>query len=154
MAHLGGDKLELFHIRNRIAGGPTWYDVAKFEMADRWAEATLQVPSDKLYISAMCPTQLTTIQGELMESPDTGELRLYYSDVKKPMRQSLIEGGRQVGAAAARNLLQSYLNPRSLSWLYWLLSGYPGHVIEFTALSRCWGSEPGHNTLFWEVRRY
>src|SRR5687768_4640924 len=86
MAHLGGDKLELFHIRNRVAGAMTWYDVPKYRMADDWAVATKLYDPSELYISAMAPTHLTTIQGELLRS--SRGLELYYSTVRKPMRQS------------------------------------------------------------------
>lgn len=160
-AEQGGSSYPLVHIRNRVVGGPTWYDIPGERVEKLYSDICFEVRQDgyayqkcdpsTLYFSAMCPTERTTIQGEVIEL-STGELRLYYSDVKKPMRDSLREGGRNVGNLEALTLLRRFMNPRSYGWLRWLLSAYPYHVVEFTCLDRCWGTEPGHNTLFWEVR--
>lgn len=150
LAHLGGDKLKLFHIRNRIVGAQTWYDIPKFEMADKWAEATkLFSPSD-LYISEMAPTDRTVIQGEVQQS--CRHLDLYYSVVKKPMRQSLIEGGRQVYGLQAKTILEYYLDTPSLEHVNYLLNAYPNHVIEFSTYAIAWGTIPNRKTVIWEVR--
>jgi hypothetical protein len=149
---IGVDPLTLYHIRNRVAGGMTWYNVPHYKMFEEYDAALTQYDPGQLYFSAMCPTPLTTIQGELMD--EEGGLYLYYSDVKKPMRQSLVEGGREARRGTVNTLLRTFMNPRSYDWVQWLLAAYPGHVIEFTCLSRCWGRLPGYNTLFWEIRQY
>lgn len=145
---------QLVHIRNRVAGGQTWYNITA-NCVGLWTDRILQAGKytlPNLYYSLMCPTEHTTIQGEVYDS--CVGLTMYYSTVKKPMREALKEGGRQVGAVASRLLLQQFLNFSSYSWMEWLLHAYPDHVIEFTALNKNWGTEPGHNTLFWEVRKY
>ena len=147
--HLGTDKFELFHIRNRIAGGPTWYNVAKYLMADTWAAALRKSPSNLLYISSMAPTHL--LNGELMRTHEG--LVLFYSAVQKPMRDSLKEGGREAKGLTAKLILQYYMNQRSYDWTMLLLDRYPDHVIEFTVVDRCWGTVPGFNALWWEIRR-
>lgn len=108
---------------------------------------------EHLYVSAMAPTELTTFQGEVQES-NIGWLNLYFSTVPKPMRASLVEGGRQVSGLLAKTLLDHFMDGRSRRWLDWLLYAYPGHVIEFSCYKQCWGTLPGHNTVFWEVRKY
>ena len=153
--HLGDAKLELFHIRNRIAGAKTWYNVAKYEMADKWVAACREFPEKSLYISAMCPTEKTLIQGEVMRRVDGGAgLDLYYSTIAKPMREALALGGKRAVGSAATMLLQHYLDCNSYDWLMGLLERYEDHVVEFTTLSTQWGTVPGFNSLFWEVRKY
>lgn len=144
----------LIHVRNRVPGAPTWYDVEWHRVAEKvWVLGKEGWSRDQLYFSAMAPTERTTIQGEIV-SDVLGRLCLYYSTVPKPMRASLIEGGRQVWGLAANTILQSYLNARSWVWLQWLLDAYPKHVIEFSSYSRNWGTIPGENTVWWEVRQY
>lgn len=142
----------LVHIRNRIAGGRTWYNVSAGSV---WYEVKRIVNrkeerEENLYFSLMAPTELTTFQGEIQQS--TNYLDLYYSHVKKPMRQSLIEGGRQVSGVTAVSLLKQFMDPTSYDWVEILLHRYPGHVIEFSCYSRYWGILPGRNTIIWEVR--
>lgn len=145
----------LIHIRNRVAGGPTWYDVPAGKVEKRVVEVCYRegVTQDQLYFSGMAPTTLTLLQGEVLEN-SIGRLQLFYSTVPKPMRESLVLGGKQVSGLAADAILNSYLNPKSLGWLKWLLSAYPGHVVEFSCYSQCWGTVPGMNTVFWEIRLY
>lgn len=145
----------LVHLRNRVAGGPTWYDVQPGDvhlMSNMIVSRSLARFED-LYVSAMAPTSLTTFQGEVMEN-SIGQLSLYYSTVPEPMRASLLAGGKQVAGLHATMLLRHYLNSRSYSWLQWLLDAYPRHVVELSCYSKCWGTEPGFNTVFWEVRNY
>ena len=103
------------------------------------------------YVSSMCPTHRTILQGEVYDT--VGGLHLLYTTVKKPMRQALAEQSKTVKGPCTRLILQEYLNGRSYDWMMGLLATYPEHVIEFTALDCCWGTVPGHNTLFWEVRK-
>lgn len=156
---------DLYHIRNRIAGGPTWYDVPGREVRQRWYELVQQGVMEKdLYISAMAPTPLTLIQGEVMRLDNHGHevgqrqshagLNLFYTQVAKPMRDALKEWCRQVSGIVAVDLLRMHLNHNSLEWMYKLLDWYPGHVIEFSTYDKEWGTVPGYNTLFWEVRCY
>lgn len=146
---IGGTK---YHIRNRIQGAMTWYDVPSYEMFIAWDIACGQFEPHNLYISAMAPTHLTTLQGYLSDR-ECG-LRLAYSTVKKPMRDSLIEGEQHAWGQTVKLLLQQYLNHNSYNWLQWLLEAYPNHTVEFSCYSRCWGNLSGYNTVFWEVRAY
>lgn len=56
--------------------------------------------------------------------------------------------------SAAWGLLRTVLNPNSLDDLRVLLDEYPGHVVELSALDRCFGTVPGRNAIVWEVRNY
>ncbi len=149
--NLNTSEVTPFHIRNRITGGKTWYDVQKSEMVGRWLTACSVVGKENLYISAMCPTEKTVLQGEVMQG--VNGLYLYYSQIAKPMRAALSEEAHEATGLKAKFLLEQYLDWNSLDWLYGLLDRYPEHVIEFTTLSVKWGTVPGYNTLFWEVRK-
>jgi len=143
----------MFHLRNRVIGGPTIYNVTPMMMGTMMrCMFSKGVANENIYISEMCPTEGTTIQGEVMRSPQG--LYLFYSTIKKPMRDALRERGQEATGLKAKMLLQHHLNQRSYDWLELLLDRYEDHVIEFTALSESWGTVPGFNTLFWEVRKY
>jgi len=143
----------LYHLRNRVAGGPTKYNVSEdhYCSALQWMLDNGVKPQD-IYVSEMCPTHLTQIQGEVMRTHEG--LYLYYSQIKKPMRDSLREGGREAKGLRAKMLLEYYMDTNSYEWLNTLLDQYSEHVVEFTTLSKCWGTNSGYNTLFWEVRYY
>lgn len=150
----GGDTRSLIHIRNRIAGGLTWYNVPAVRVERTYHEALATgLKPEQLYFSAMCPTEKTTMNGEVMIGDD-GILYLHFSRVKKPMRDSLKEGGLHAFGLGASMRLKDVMNQASYEWLWHLLDNYEGHVIEFTTLSTCWGTDPDYNTLFWEVRMY
>jgi hypothetical protein len=144
----------LVHIRNRVAGGPTFYDVRHYNVADKWLWLTGYKGYDArdFYLAGMAPTKRTLFQGEVMRSYQG--LYLYYSTVAKPMRDSLKEGGRDVSGIIAVGLLRHYLCHRSYEWLMELLDRYPNHVVEFSTYGVNWGTVPGFNTVFWEVRNY
>lgn len=144
----------LVHLRNRVAGDLTWYDIPATEVGKRARELATQglVTFSNLYYSGMAPTVLTLIQGEIQQS--TEGIYLYYSKVPKPMRESLREGGKHVSGVVAIATLRHYLDPSSYDWIRELLTLYPEHVIEFSTYSVDWGTIPGRNTVVWEVRLY
>jgi hypothetical protein len=143
----------LYHLRNRTAGGQTYYGLQWDECLIRWR--TENDPSG-WYVGQMIPDDLEKtllLQGEVYRS-EYG-LALYYSTVPKPMRPSLLEGGTQVYLEAARSLLRWALNNASYEWLEYLLDAYPNHVVEFSAYPRPYGTlYPTYNTIIWECRRY
>jgi hypothetical protein len=141
----------LIHLRNRIAGGKTWSNVAPNDVDLYWREALNSglTPKD-LYISGMCPTEKTVIQGEILQT--TEGLNLYYTTVAKPMREALAQEAHNVVGLRALGTIKHYMDPGSYDWIQVLLERYPLHVIEFTTLSVNWGTIPHRNTLIWEVR--
>jgi hypothetical protein len=147
----------LVHLRNRVAGGPTWYDTKAGHVDGLFHSLTygaepLVKPED-IYFSGMAPTAATQIQGEVMQSP--AGLYLYYTRVAKPMRDALREHSAEAVGIMAAHLLRHYLCPNSLEWMHTLLDRYPYHVVEFSTYSTKWGTlAPKFNTVFWEVRAY
>lgn len=141
------------HFRNRVKGGDTYYNVGRLEavgVANRLRRAGRL---NDFYISAMAPHDCNLIQGEVQQTP-VG-LGLFYSRaVDLPMRDALKKDGRQVYGIEAVTLLRQFLCPKSYDWLQELLDKYPGHVVEFSTFSIKWGTLPGFNTVFWEVRNY
>lgn len=143
----------LTHIRNRIAGGPTWYNVPSEKMPQVYRNIlTSGVATYDLYFSAMAPHEHTRLQGEVRES--IGHLDLTYTKVKKPMREAFKDQQLYAKGLKAYNLLKANLCSNSYFWMEELLAKYPGHVIEFSAFSVDWGTLPNHNTVIWEVRNY
>lgn len=143
----------LWHIRNRVASGPTYYDLAISTVEFRWTELLRRgVKPQNLYISAMAPTALTLFQGEVCQS--TEYLWLTYSTLPFTMREALAKQTRLAYGIMAVRLLQHYMDDNSYGWLEHLLETYPGHVVEFSVYSKPWGTIPHHNTVYWEVRNY
>lgn len=153
----------LVHLRNRVAGGPTWYNVphdevkAVFDRVTHYANPVENpngaVPPTDLYFSGMAPTAKTLVQGEVMLS-DQGWY-FNHSFVKKPMRDALREQSLHAEGIMAVHLLKSNLCPNSWDWLNVLLDRYPGHIVEVSAYGEQWGTlAPLYNTCFWEVRNY
>lgn len=139
----------LFHLRNRVAGGPTYYNLEWSATIAKWSE----LPDRKSwYVSMMAPTEQTLIQGEVQIG--YGGLDLYFSRVRLPMRDALRAESRSISGLAALLTLNHYLCPNSRDWLYVLLERYPGHVVEFSSYQSNWGTLPNFNTVFWEVRLY
>ena len=143
------DPHERYHLRNCTPSGITFYDLWWLEVLNLWEK----VPNERdFYVSMMAPTHLTVIQGEVWESP-TG-LYTMTSPIALPMREALRELTYHDRGLRAREQLRHFMNDKSYDWLLYLLKEYPGHVIEFSVYSRCWGTVPGHNTVTWEVRKY
>jgi hypothetical protein len=143
----------LIHLRNRVANGPTFYNVSFEEAVDKYAEVLSQgvKPAD-IYVSAMAPEHHKVFQGEVFRG--LRGYSLFYSCLPVPMREGLAADGKQVYGATAYILLKDFLCSRSYEWLEYLLETYPDHVVEFSTYEREWGTDPGFNTVFWEVRKY
>lgn len=117
------------------------------ELVGRW------FPDGRVNLSPMVDRMLT-FRAEVFE--DAHGLRVYgvegLRDVK--WRQAMGAHSREWRGLAAKQLLRAHLNSNSLSDLGELLDLYPGHVMEFTALDRNYGTVPGRNAVIWEVRLY
>lgn len=147
----------LFHIRNRVAGGATYYDLSWDDLLDNWHRLAVTEDMSQWYVSQMCPTEHTILQGEVAPRPLVAAQDLWiltYTTVRKPMRQALADCTLHASGLAVRDMLQRTMNEYSFDWLCELALRYPFHVIEFTVLDIEWGTVPLHNTLFWEVRKY
>lgn len=143
-----------YHLRNRIKGGKSWYDLKPFEVLEmarkvvNWQEAT----EESLYVAEMCPTSKTILVGEVFRG--VGGLNLSYRTEAVTMRQAQAMGFKFSKGYVAKVILQHKMDNDSYEWLEYLLDTYEDHVVEFTTLSTCWGVVPRCNTLFWEVRKY
>ena len=140
-------------IRTLRPGGRCDYLIHPRDVARRYASFITQgYRPGELNISAQCPEQDKTIQGEVGRS--SRGLELYCSTSVLPMREALRLSGFEVHGLAAQQLLNQHLCSNSLTWMNHLLESYPDHTIEFTTLRYPWGTVPHHNTLIWEVRAY
>ena len=142
------------HLRNRVKGGPTWYDVPPGRVGRQFEQIVTSglAKGSDIYVSAMAPTPRTLMQGEVMQTPDG--LSFYGTYVRKPMRDALATDAWTVYGITAVARLRWAMCPKSYDWLQVLLDRYPDHVVEFSSYGVQWGTLPGFNTVFWEVRRY
>lgn len=87
---------------------------------------------------------------------ETG-LRVYaveYPGKGASWRKAMPEKGKQYDGLAARLLLRKHMNAASLADLEAIFERWPGHVVEFSACDRNFGTVPGRNCVIWEVRKY
>lgn len=140
----------LYHLRNRVSAGITYYNMTPLDIVMVWRHKVKK--QSEWYVSAMAPTALTLFQGEVCQSPQ--HLWLRYSTLPLTMREALSKKQHHEYGIMAVQLLRRYLCPNSYDWLNYLLSAYPGHVVEFSTYSTNWGTIPGYNTVYWEVRNY
>ena len=146
---LGANYTGLVHLRNRTPGGATYYNIPATEVSCKWS--TLR-DYRNWYLAAMAPHDCNLIQGEVWV--DT-RLYLAYTTVKKlPMREALAKCTQRAEGIIGVSLLKQYLCANSYDWLQVLLKRYPGHVVEFSTFSKCWGTLPHYNTVWWEIRNY
>lgn len=61
---------------------------------------------------------------------------------------------RRWTGSASHSVLAWALNENSHDDLFALFELYPGHVVEMSALDRCFGTLPGRSAVVWEVRNY
>lgn len=147
------DSLGLYHIRNRVAGGKTWYNLTKNYCLIVWRRLLIHgYRLGDLYISQMAPTSSTLFQGEVARG--IYGLDLIYSTQTLPMREALRIDSNYATGIRSLILLRHYLCQRSYDWLMYLLDTYEDHVVEFSVYAQDWGTVPGYNTVFWEVRKY
>lgn len=143
----------LVHLRNRVAGGRTWYNIHPRHVGVVWQVAARQYGASNLYISEMGPgDKYRSLQGEVQQSEQ--HLTLTYTFLQKPLRTALLEDLHTTHGVNATQLLRRHMDASSWDWLNILLNEYPYHVIEFSTYTKYWGTLPRHNTLFWEVRDY
>jgi hypothetical protein len=145
---------DTFHLRNRIKGGKSWYNVPSIkvlEVANQAIKAR-EATQESLYVAAMCPTSKTTLVGEVFRG--VGGLNLSYRTEAVTMRDAMALGFKFEKGYVANVILKTKMDVSSYEWLNYLLDTYEDHVVEFTTLSTCWGLIPRFNTLFWEVRKY
>lgn len=143
-----------FHLRNRIAGGATYYDLSAYELVSTLSKVEGEV--DNYYVSEMAPTEHTVIQGEVCLRINTGTdqrggLCLTYTKVRKPMRDALAEQTLHAVGLKANLLLREYVD--EYEWLMELLNNYPDHVVEFSVYRIPFGTL-NWKTVIWEVRKY
>jgi len=146
-SYLSSSYQGLVHLRSRQKGESTLYNQSREQVNTRYYK-----PGEDWYVSGMCPHHRGTIQGEVQQG--LWGLDLTWTTGKLPMRQALASHSNYSQWLKATNLLRCSMNDLSYRWLQWLFEAYPNHVVEFTCLNTCWGTVPGHNTIFWEVRKY
>lgn len=141
----------LYHLRNRVAGGETFYNTPRRHVEEVWRS---RADPSSWYCSRMVPPeveQTLKIQGEVQQGP--WGLDLLYTTIKKPMRWALAEWSQRLVGLQARLLLQSKMEVSSWEWLNHLLEEYEGHIVEFSTYGISWGTL-NQSTIWWECRLY
>lgn len=96
-----------------------------------------------------------TLWAEAIDSP--GGLVVYgieYPPEGGSWRAEMPTKGRHWEGVAARHLLRRHMNPNSFEDMLAAFEKWPGHVYEFSACNKTFGSVPHRNCVIWEVRNY
>jgi hypothetical protein len=138
----------LWGVRSLVPGGPLRLDCPAGEVA-----LTALGFGCAYSISPMVDPWLT-LRCDVMRREDG--LYVYGVEGRRDLkwRDAFRRVGRSWHRLEAAMLLLRHLNANSLSDLEDLLDLYPDHVIELTALDRCYGTVPHRNGVVWEVRIY
>lgn len=135
--------------------------------AGDWARSGLNIPTDSLEwvyynwyktgrgaeISPMVDHMLTA-RFQVWEGPDGLTLWGVLGHDTVPWRKAFGELSSHWYGTTALTILREYLNENSMDDLREVLDKYDGHVVELTALDRCYGTLAHRNAVVWEVRAY
>ena len=112
-------------------------------------DAVREPASPPYILGIQPPNERITINAELWDSPD-GPSYLSVCGAPITMRHAM---KMPLITKNITSILERYMDWESLSNIAWLREAYPSHVIEFTCYDGRVGTL-GHNTVFWEVRKY
>lgn len=140
-------------VRTMTPGGPCRLNCPWDEVSKTFDE--FEAAGHRAQISAMVDTFATvTLWADIWDSP--AGLVVYgieYPDTKAyTWRSGMPARGRHWHGTAAKLLLDRHLNANSRDDLRILLEALPGHVVEMSALDRCYGTVSHRNGIVWEVR--
>lgn len=140
-------------IRSRVPGGPCRLNVPTVEVRETWERFASTGAAVGVSVMVSSFARATWI-GDVWDGP-TG---LECWGIEGPPTvldwRELMRLPTRWQGAAARAVLARHINPSSLADLVAVLDLYPGHVVELSALDRCYGTVPGRNAVVWEVRSY
>lgn len=132
--------------RPRVRGGKCWYDYSAGSLIEkhdfRMQDFYFNIPID--------PTTVL-LNAEVMNGPRGPHM--FYSTVPMHMRPALSYHGYHASGLKALSIMRHYCCARGYESITDLLDMYPDHVIEFTCMSKGYGTL-GWNTVVWEVRNY
>lgn len=153
--------LEAWEARGQEWNAPAWgvRSLASGDPRMRLDLPTEEVPaycrsvfgSDPFNISPMVDPWLT-LRAEVFDSPIGIACRYVIGRPELKWRRAFDECGQYSDRPWARMMLKEHLNPNSYDDLTAIFDRYPGHVVELTAINRCFGTVPHRNAVIWEVR--
>lgn len=136
-------------VRSLVSGDPRMrLNVPTESVADYCQSA---FGGDPYTISPMVDPWLTW-RAEIFDAPGGLCCRHVVGHRETPWRRAFAEYGATADRSEARMLLRAHLNPNSFDDLLAVFDRHPGHVVELTALDRCFGTASHRNGVIWEVR--
>lgn len=141
-------------VRTLTVGGPCRLFCPTDEVADTFDEYVRC--GHQAQISCMIDNFVTvTLMVDIYQS-DTGLVvyGIHNPDKGANWRRDMPTKGKHYTGIAARRLLAQCLNPNSLDDLWAVLDLWPDHIVELSAMDRCFGRIPGRNAVIWECRLY
>lgn len=137
-------------VRPRTPGGRCWYDTTLREWGWKFCVGEDGDPNE-YYFNEPIAKDSVLLNAEVTRM--FGQLEMYCSTEPDHMRPALRSSGRRLFGLTALMMLRSRCCDRGRETIEGLLEAYPDHVIEFTAMSRPYGTL-GWSSVVWEVRNY
>ena len=132
-------------LRSLWPQGPFQAGLTYPQLVDHWTE--------DFYIVQSLETNVRLLQGDL--SLTTEGPALTYTLAGGTHRKAMLQGPfRYVTGIKTLALLQHYTSPASYTELQNCIEAWPEGIIELTVFDRDVGTNPGCNTIIWEVRQF
>lgn len=137
-------------IRSRRSDSKCWYNIG----LDAWLRGpvkALELNPGDFYFNEPIDPRTVLLNGEICRSEQ--HYTLFCSRVQDHMRPALRAGGEHLFGLTALLTLRAFACHRGLHVIEELLDEFPDHIVEFTCLSKPYGTL-GWRTVIWEVRNY
>lgn len=137
-------------VRPRTPGGRCWYEISVMEWFLTFCHDTWFDPADYYFNEPIDP-KTVTLNAEITHL--NGEVVLHYSQLPNHMRPALLYFGAHAYGLEALLIMRHLACDKGRDTIEELLELYPNHVIEFTCMTKPYGTL-GWKTVIWEMRNY
>lgn len=137
-------------VRPRTPGGRCWYEIEIAAWFLEYYKCDWFDPRD-FYFNEPIDKNSVMLNAEVTQA--YGGLTLTYATVQDHMRPALREHRKDASGLRALTIMRHFLDAPGREVVEGLLEQFPNHVIEFTCMSKSYGTL-GWQSVVWEVRNY
>ena len=134
-------------VRPRIAGGRCWYEIP----IGVWLELQGTIRVADYYFNEPIDNTSVTLNAEMTRA--TGRVEMFFALEPMHMRPALAQHGQHAHGLRALTIMRTLACERGRDVVEGLLDKYPDHVVEFTCMTKPYGTL-GWKTVVWELRSY
>lgn len=135
-------------VRPRTPGGRCWYEIT----IEEWLALPGDIRVSDYYFNEPIDPVTVTLNAEITRAL-LGGVAMTYATTQEHMRPALRNHARHARRIEALIILRTLACERGREVVEGLMDQYPDHVIEFTCMTKSYGTL-GWKTVVWEVRSY